>query len=428
VLYASGGNKTFEPMYRVTYLPAGQSVEYATWLVPVVGLDNLVAATPDYIAGYAMSTDNRGSGKLAVSVLRSVNAPEALTLKVTLAGVQQPGTAIDAGTLNFPAPGDAAQTRTLSFAGAGPDPLVLRVAAEARMATGTVASAFEEYFNGAYKWGENIQTDMVTPVYRGDRPKPRLALRKPDPLRLIRAPGVQVWYAEGLLDDAYGLAAAVKIVNQYGDNSPEDRREQAFTSFSGNWQTRLSGFPYDYEELLAYDLIILGGVKQEALGNIGLEMLGDYLKAGGSLLLLGGPMAGGASRLQGTELTQYLPVEVAAAAFDLETLDHGALAPAGAGAPFLENLDWKAAPAARYVHKVTVKSWGRTVLTAGGRPFLVIGEAGPGKARVACLLGAPMGGCGPKLTPFWQWDDWPYLMRQLQWWLMQEDYRFKVNF
>ena len=53
-------------------------------------------------------------------------------------------------------------------------------------------------------------------------------------------------------------------------------------------------------------MLILGGVKQDALGNIGQEMLCDYLKAGGSMLVLGGPAAYGASQLAGTPLAEML--------------------------------------------------------------------------------------------------------------------------
>ena len=73
-LFACGGNETLEPMYRVTGLPAGQSLEYVTYVVPVVGLDNVVSATPDYIAGYHMKTDGKGAGAIALSVIRSVHA------------------------------------------------------------------------------------------------------------------------------------------------------------------------------------------------------------------------------------------------------------------------------------------------------------------------------------------------------------------
>jgi uncharacterized membrane protein len=153
-------------------------------------------------------------------------------------------------------------------------------------------------------------------------------------------------------------------------------------------------------------------------------MLCDYLHAGGSLIMLGGPMAYGGSRLRGTPLADLLPVTMAPTPFDLEKLPSAVVKPAGEGAPFLEDLDWSPAPRVLYVHQVEVKPWGQVVLEAAGRPFLVIGEVGPGKARVACFLGVPMGSFGPQETPFWEWTDWKYLLRQLYWWVMKEDDRF----
>jgi uncharacterized membrane protein len=424
-LYACGGNTTIEPMYRVTYLPAGQSVEYATYVVPVAGLDNVVSATLDYVAGYRLKTDGQGTGTITLSVIRSVHAPTALAMKVALKNVQNPAQVTPVGTVSFEALGDQVQTKELAFQNAGEDPLVLQVETETKDAAGaTVAGQFEDYFNGTYQWGENIQTDMATPVYRGERPRQQLTLHKPDPLRLKNVPGVQMWYAEGLLDDYYGVALAAHVSHMYRDGGNKDQQDRVFTNYSGNWQTRLSSFPYDYDQLLSYDLLILGGVKQETLGNVGQEMLCDYLHAGGSLIMLGGPMAYGGSRLRGTPLADLLPVTMAPTPFDLEKLPSAVVKPAGEGAPFLEDLDWSPAPRVLYVHQVEVKPWGQVVLEAAGRPFLVIGEVGPGKARVACFLGVPMGSFGPQETPFWEWTDWKYLLRQLYWWVMKEDDRF----
>lgn len=84
------------------------------------------------------------------------------------------------------------------------------------------------------------------------------------------------------------------------------------------------------------------------------------------------------------------------------------------------DIDVSAKPRVRYVHDVEVKPGAKVVLTVGGRPFLVIGEVGPMKARVACILGAPMGDVGEN-TPFWAWCDWPYLLRQILWWSTKRD-------
>jgi len=49
-------------------------------------------------------------------------------------------------------------------------------------------------------------------------------------------------------------------------------------------------------------------------------------------------------------------------------------------------------------------------MQVGGKPFVVIGEYGPNKARVICILGAPMGQPRTGDVPFWQDDAWPLIL------------------
>jgi uncharacterized membrane protein len=175
-------------------------------------------------------------------------------------------------------------------------------------------------------------------------------------------------------------------------------------------------------------LLVFGGVKAEALGTIGQEMLCDYLDAGGGMLVLGGPMAYGFSHLRDTPLAERWPVVIPARTFDLQELDRGEIVVAAPEFPFLEDLDWDLKPQVRYLHRVEVRPWGRVILAAAGQPFLVTGETGAGRARVACILGAPMGTMARGQTPFWQWRDWLYLMRQLNWWVMKEDHRYQPQY
>ncbi|HEY3418536.1 MAG TPA: glutamine amidotransferase [Armatimonadota bacterium] len=422
--YANGGNATLEPMFRLTFLPGGKSVEYVLYYVPVVGLDNVVSATEDYIAGYAAKSDGKGSGSVALSVIRSINAPRQLTAKVTVANALKPTQMAPAGTLTFDKVGDTPQTQEVKFTGAGDDPLVVKMETATQNAAGaTVSGAFEDYFNGAYGWGENITTDMATPVWRGERPKQHIVLNKPSPL-LYKPPwNKQLWYAEGLLDDYYGVTPAMNLIGfMWGEG--RGKRDRAFVSAGGVWLPTLSSFPYDYDQLLTYNLVILGGVPAEALGPIGQEMLCDYLNAGGALIVLGGPAAYGPSRLHGTPLADLLPVTMADTPFDLAEQKNGVLKPSAEGAIFLQDLDWSAAPRVRYLHKVEVKPWAKVAVEVNGQPFIVYGEVGPKKARVVCILGAPMGAFAKNEMPFWQWKDWVYLLRQAAWWTMKDDRRF----
>jgi len=345
VLYCASGNHTMEFMYRQVFLPAGKSMEYVSWFIPVAGLDNVVSVTPDYIAGYALKGNGQTGGEIVFSAIRSINEPAALNFKIKMFSAAIPETAKEIGRIEFPTLGTEPLTKNIAFPPVGSDPLVMQAQADA----GGRIYAFEDYCNGTYQWGENIQTDMLSPVYQGKRPAQKINLSKPDKLQLRNVSGNQIWYVEGLMDDYYQLSKAVDAA--YGSLAGCDCN---FISYGITWRSRLDGFPWDYDKLLSYDLIILGGAKREALGDTAMEMLKDYLQAGGSMLVLGGPMAYGNSRLDGTALADCLPVTFGNQPFGLECLNNAEIKVA-AQAPFLEHLDWKAAPRVKYLHKVEVK-------------------------------------------------------------------------
>ena len=412
-LYVCGSSRTLEPMFEVAYLPAGASREYAVSIVPVAGLDNVVAATADYVAGYRMQSDNKGSGSVELAVVRSARDVRELAVDVSVLNVDVTGRVAKAGTAAFGPLGDAPQTGRVAFAGAGPDPLVVRGESKATPTAGGAAThRFEDYFNGAYQWGENLQTDMATPRYRGVRPPRELRLNRPADLRVSQPWEMRMWYIESLLDDCYGVTEAVRLTKGAEAKPGWDR---AFVS-SSIFGDKLSSFPYDYGDLLGYAYVVLGGVRQDGLGEIGVEMLCDYLKAGGGMVVLGGPMAYGKSQLAGSKLEEMWPVSVHKGDSDIVDIQGAPIEVADPSAVFLMDLDWSAKPAVRYLHDVDVKPWGKVVLTSGGKPFVVVGESGPRKARVICIMGAPMGTMEPGKTPFWEWRDWRYLMRQVFWW------------
>jgi len=264
---------------------------------------------------------------------------------------------------------------------------------------------------------------MQTPYYVAERPVQKLDLQKPKVLKLKRAGRYNYWYVEGFMDHAYDIVSAVRLTCQYHPDRMLWKR--AFVAYNGAFGNRLSGFPYDYEELLKYNVAILGGAKQDALNDVGIEMLSDYLTAGGGMLVLGGPMAYSNSGLAGTKLSEMWPVAVSDKPFAIANVDAAQIKVAEE-VPFLEDLDWSRSPKVKYLHEVTVRPSGKVILTAGDKPFLVIGETGPRKARVACVLGAPIGTLERGRLPFWEWSDWKYLLRQVLWWLGGNDHHFHL--
>ena len=58
-------------------------------------------------------------------------------------------------------------------------------------------------------------------------------------------------------------------------------------------------FPGSYDELFAYNAVVLSDVNFKAIGDIGFEMLCDYVAEGGSLLVVGRPVRAGQRGVRG---------------------------------------------------------------------------------------------------------------------------------
>ena len=423
--YANGGNRTNEVMFNTAYLPGGESKTYHTLVIPVAGMDRVVHVSAHMVFGHRVTSDNKGNGRIQWWAVRSGRPVKDVDVKVRVAGAAPADSAkvVEAGTFKTGPLADQPKRGTLVFSGAAPDPLVVRYEVRCAPLAGgkTVTERFEDYHNGAYKWGDNIQTDMRSPLYRAPRRAQRLVLRKPAKLRLKDNYGAQYLYFEGLLDEAYGLGPAAHFSHWRAES------KRIFYEWGGSFLGKLSDFPYDYDELLGYDVVILGGVHASGLKPIGVEMLADFLAAGGGMLVLGSHGAYAKSALAGTKLARAWPVAIKPGRFDIQPVPGLPVRLGKDRAEFLRHVDLSDAPRSYWLHEVTVKPGARVVLEAGGRPMLVVGEFGPNKARVACLLAAPMGDPPAGQTPFWRSRGWPYVLRNLLWWLARDDRHFPTD-
>lgn len=156
------------------------------------------------------------------------------------------------------------------------------------------------------------------------------------------------------------------------------------------------------------------------VGRLGLLILRDYLTHGGSLFVLGGKSAYGAGGLRDSGLEDLLPIEVSDSVFDIvrkRAAPIRALRPH----PATADVNWAALPPEPlYLHRVTVRPNGETLLTAGSDPVLVVAEL-QGGGRIACLLAAPYGGQAGKVPALFAASDWPEFMRRLLAWLARRD-------
>ncbi|HEY3418815.1 MAG TPA: hypothetical protein VGM23_18225, partial [Armatimonadota bacterium] len=75
-------------------------------------------------------------------------------------------------------------------------------------------------------------------------------------------------------------------------------------------------------------------------------------------------------------------------------------------------------PCVKYIHDVTLRTGGKVLMTAGGKPVLVAWERG--KGRVAAFLGTPMGEVGAGRLGIWESASWPKAMAAILRYLARE--------
>ncbi len=418
--YANGGNQTNEFMFNTLYLPQGSSRTYTVRLTPIVGLDKILYVGPEMIAGWHLTPAAGGTGEMDFQAVRSAQAVQDMQMAVTLVGGADTSKQVKVGVVPFGALTDKPQTQTVPYTDAPADPLVVRVEVQGTEAGGPqFAVSMEDFFPGTYQWADNIQTDMRTPIYAGVRPSQKLSLEKPDNLA-IREPWMERYlYFEGLHDDAYQVANAVHSTNW------NVTKDIIYYRYGGSWYGELTDFPYDYDKLLSYEAIILGGISKSGLKPIGMEMLHDYLLAGGGMVVLGSHGAYGRSQLKGSALGDAFPVEMSDSVFDLVPTGGKPVKYGPDKAEFLGYTSLTPQATCYFLHDVKVKPGAQVLMQVDGKPFMVASEYGPNKARIVCIVGAPLGNPQNGQTAFWQDKGWYLILRNAIWWAGKKDDHFR---
>ncbi len=426
-LYACGGNSTSEIMFNTCYIPKGNSKAYLCRLYPVAGFEKLTHADDNFLASMSISTDNKGAGTAEFAAARSGAAVASLSFAVSAVSAADPSAKpVDCGNVSFADVADIPKTAKLEFKNLPGDPVVIRVVATGKTADGKDFSAsFEDFHSGAYQWGDNIMTDMRSPLYSAARRPQALNLSKPKDMKLTpdHLGGGKILFFQGLLDEEYKVADAVHLAGgKYHGKSLTLSQYRWGGTFFGS----LTDFPYDYEELLRHSCIILGGASASAFKPIGIEMLHDYLTAGGGMIVLGGHGAYGRSHLKGTKLGDAFPVE-----FDNKPCSMNG--PAIRKITHVEKLPPFASVAASlskdiaccWVHPTAIKEGAMPILNADGKPVMAAWEYGSNKARIICITAAPMGDMKEGQLPFWRDPNWYLLLRDCIWWVQKQDRRFE---
>jgi hypothetical protein len=183
------------------------------------------------------------------------------------------------------------------------------------------------------------------------------------------------------------------------------------------------GFPETAPDLFDNNVIYLCGADLTALTLRQKNMLAEYVRRGGGLIVFGGHKALDRAGLKGSLLEEVLPVTGGAGIPPLVALAGGAPLARGVAHPVTQFADFDSRPVCFYMHDLRSRPEAQTLITVGGRPGLVVGKSGRGRVVVIGItcFGSP----AESQTPFWQWRSWVLLLRDLAWWAAGQDEHFQ---
>jgi len=257
-------------------------------------------------------------------------------------------------------------------------------------------------------WWDRVTLQLIEPWtrerleqhYAGFTPPKGLALRRDETLDLLLVRGL--WNRHYRLDQA--IARLPGQVNATA----------AYTTYHPQHDTQLKGFTLDWEPLFAQDVVVFANVETRGLGLGQVRMIGEWVRQGGTLLILGGLVTLGQNWNMARGWDALLPVRLSMP-WEIRRCDPPVrIAAPKAGAP-LAGIAWDRPPLVLYRHTVDPAEGAEILLTGvGGEPLLVAKRHGRG--RVIVFAGTVLGEAPDGQTAFWDSPAWPeFLARVIRW-------------
>jgi hypothetical protein len=178
-------------------------------------------------------------------------------------------------------------------------------------------------------------------------------------------------------------------------------------------KTGLTDFPYDYERLFEYRVVVLNNAVFDPARYVGLHILHNYLQRGGGLVYGGGENTFGLADFDAEHpIYDYLPFDKGSvirrgpAQLNSPAKDH----------PVFTGIDLAALPWQYHVQEVALKPAERlkaepkVLLKVGDQPFIVEYNPYEGQ-RTMIVLALPYGAPAdfPGKPPLPQWSEWQKL-------------------
>ncbi len=404
-VYDNSAANTTEWMYDDVAIPAGKTWKTDVSIIPTEGFVGYTYGSPDLI-GFVEAKEVPGGLRVEHTVAAAAGELKdaVITTEVVAAraGWQVKGDDIKVATL-----GMNPLTQTVVVPGIGPMPCVVKVTVSGTGTDGKqIKAQYADYFGG--KAGRNQDLVTLDPIFPFPVPEKQKQYLKPDKIALQHLSPPKILFVRGLWAEYHGLDEALKLI---GDVTVVD----AWMKKSALGET-LGNFPASYEDLLSYDVIILANVSGPMLAGVGQEMLADYVKAGGGLLMMGGDRTYGQTSFSNPNFENLVPLTSGMG-------DYGKLKTASglavkSGAPVGAGVAFKGDEIVLYAHTVKPKE-GSVVAAAltDGTPVLIL--SGDDKARVAAVTLLPFGEAPAGKVLYGESPAWQKLMAETVKWLMK---------
>ncbi|MBI2192588.1 MAG: hypothetical protein HYU36_11450 [Planctomycetes bacterium] len=288
-----------------------------------------------------------------------------------------------------------------------PDPLALDLTAFVELSDGTLKTFnFETYYAGEYKGptGPNSRRDG----------KPVKLLRRP--VRRPRVPDVPAGLVLNRKDfnvfAVFGLGTMRLRLKEIVESIPGVKLDIGYCTGSDATGYGLGDFPYDYDRLFSYRVLLFSNIQDKEYRSIGASILLPWLQAGGGLVISGGEHAF-TYELREHEINAYYPVE-----FKPGNLRKGACQlqqPEVQDHPIFRDLDLTDLPYLFYCHDLALKegSDARVLMKVGGYPLIIEKRTGE---QITMVVTANHFGTASDFegkTHLRHWKEWPKLYAQI---------------
>lgn len=401
-LYTNMGAVTTEWFYDRVAIPPGKSWNTEVSIVPTPGLGSYAFGSDSLIA--ALQIEPRPNDLQVTHKMTSgTSGLKDVTVRTWAEGakgdwktkpVEQKIAVVDEKVAGL----------VTSLPDAKTAPLVVQVEVTGTTVEGKRATfRYGDFFGGLT--GRNINMETLQPLYAFERPDKQKVFLKPDTIAKTKNDHLRVLFVRGLwheysgVDEALKEIPGVEVVDSWYDESDTG--------------TSLLNFPPDYDTMLGYDVVVLANVDGGALGLVGQEMLADFVKAGGGVLLVAGDRTYGQARFENANFLKLLPVQIADSSDWRKAARPEPLAAATADAT--RGVTFEANTVALYRHILQPAAGATIAVTAGGSAALITQQQGAGRVAASLLL--PFGEPAAGQTGYWRSPQWFSTMRNTVQWL-----------